>query len=545
MVAHEDIYHGPGSEGDGQENGDDVDVFEEAEEEVFENDDDLEVDFDDGGSNDGDGDSDDEGDDGGSDGEGDGVMFVPPPPAPELEPAAVIENAAPVAHRGSATDGSATPRPAQRCAVSWVSLGGPKMWLFGGLGEMGEFYDDLWSYDTESRAWRQEEPVGAPTPTPQGPAAAAANAATAVAMAATEDAGAAAVAVEAAAAAAGPEAAAAPAAAAEAAATAAVGSVAAAAAAVQAAAVAGEAPAGQVHLPAAAAAPVGLPVAAADAVRAAIRMGDGLLVVPGRGPLPAARWGQTMVAYRGRAYMWGGTAPGAAYNVLWELDPSPAGGGVSDGESRPPTWRVVPTVGTPPRPRGGHSAAVVGSRMLIFGGNTTAVSYNDLFAIDLEDCKPGCGPPSWEELGGGPVSPAPPPPAALWQVGPLAPQPPPTVPKPAPRVGHCAVAMGERLFVYGGRNFITRRFAEGLACFDLARNDWRTLPHVAAAAVGGRRTGHAAVMTASGPVFWGGLVPMMGPDATPAQRRDGVPGTTAVLLDVAGWGCGPRDPGAE
>ncbi|CAM9450589.1 unnamed protein product [Sphacelaria rigidula] len=199
-------------------------------------------------------------------------------------------------------------------------------------------------------------------------------------------------------------------------------------------------------------------------------------------PVPDGRWGHTMVEHNGFLYMFGGSSPGQAYTGLWRLDPS----------TRPCRWSLMAQEGEQPPARGGHSATVVGDTLYIFGGNITQSVFNDMWAVDLH---PGS---SWRQI-------------------------PNTPDFPLPRIGHSAVAMGNRILIYGGRNFNTgkiayfERYTAGLSCFDTELQSFVRFPRAEAFAkhashVGGmwhglRMTGHAAVPCSRGLMFIGGLVP--------------------------------------
>ncbi|KAK0412260.1 hypothetical protein QR680_006118 [Steinernema hermaphroditum] len=75
------------------------------------------------------------------------------------------------------------------------------------------------------------------------------------------------------------------------------------------------------------------------------------------GSAPYQRYGHTVVAYSGKAYVWGGrNDEKGASSKLHEYDPAEN------------TWRVVDTRGKIPPARDGHSAVVVDDNMYIFGG---------------------------------------------------------------------------------------------------------------------------------------------------------------------------------
>lgn len=78
-------------------------------------------------------------------------------------------------------------------------------------------------------------------------------------------------------------------------------------------------------------------------------------------------------------------------------------------------------LGTPPRPRIGHTAAIVlCNKLLIFGGGSYDKVYDDLHIFDLSSS-------SWYR------------PSDTGSV-------------PVPRAGHSCCAIGSRLYIYGGSN---------------------------------------------------------------------------------------------
>ncbi|EFO22539.1 hypothetical protein LOAG_05947 [Loa loa] len=76
------------------------------------------------------------------------------------------------------------------------------------------------------------------------------------------------------------------------------------------------------------------------------------------GEIPTLRSGHSVVAYKGKAYMWGGYCYGREIlsTSLYCFDP----------EER--TWSVIPHVGPTPAPREKHTAVVFNDMMIIYGG---------------------------------------------------------------------------------------------------------------------------------------------------------------------------------
>ncbi|KAK7277946.1 hypothetical protein RJT34_22966 [Clitoria ternatea] len=83
------------------------------------------------------------------------------------------------------------------------------------------------------------------------------------------------------------------------------------------------------------------------------------------------------------------------------------------------TWDEIDAVGVPPSPRSDHAAAVhVDRYLLIFGGGSHATCYNDLHVLDLQTME-------WSR------------PTQLGEI-------------PSPRAGHAGVTVGENWFIVGG-----------------------------------------------------------------------------------------------
>ncbi|CAN0014064.1 unnamed protein product [Discosporangium mesarthrocarpum] len=196
-----------------------------------------------------------------------------------------------------------------------------------------------------------------------------------------------------------------------------------------------------------------------------------------------------------------------AFSDLWILNPLKLPVGVG--------WSLAEAQGPHPPARGGHSATVLGDRLYIFGGNTTQVGFNDLWFLDL---------PVKEETG------------ARWQ------QVPTVANFPPARIGHSAMALGDRIIIYGGRDLVTGRYMWSPSCFDARSQAFAAFSTPAFAAAdttqelegGGmwsswKSTGHSTVLCEEGLITFGGLMPS-GP-----TQLGGVHNVT-WLLDVVGAG---------
>ncbi|KAL0454637.1 UNVERIFIED_CONTAM: Rho GTPase-activating protein gacHH [Sesamum latifolium] len=176
------------------------------------------------------------------------------------------------------------------------------------------------------------------------------------------------------------------------------------------------------------------------------------------------------------------------------------------------TWSILKTSGPGPGPRDSHSAVLVGHRMLVFGGTNGSKKVNDLHVLDLvsrEWMRPEChgNPPSAREshtanvvgdeklvvFGGSGEGEA----NYLndlhildlknmeWS------SPEVSGDVPAPRDSHSSVAVGKRLFVFGGDS--GDRYQGDVSVLDLNKLIWSRLDVCGPSP--GARAGHAARKT--------------------------------------------------
>ncbi|KAL6743834.1 hypothetical protein Aduo_016829 [Ancylostoma duodenale] len=154
--------------------------------------------------------------------------------------------------------------------------------------------------------------------------------------------------------------------------------------------------------------------------------------------LPYQRYGHTVCAYRGRAYLWGGRNDDyGASSTLHEFDPVLL------------RWRIVPVEGRVPPARDGHSAVVVGDRMFLFGGFEEDLQRfsQETYVFDFLTNR-------WSEFN---TTGQPP----LW------------------RDFHTAVAIDSKMYIFGGRSDHTGQFHstrdmydERLKALDLRTGEW-------------------------------------------------------------------------
>ncbi|KAK1279128.1 Acyl-CoA-binding domain-containing protein 4 [Acorus gramineus] len=128
------------------------------------------------------------------------------------------------------------------------------------------------------------------------------------------------------------------------------------------------------------------------------------------GKAPVSRGGQSVTLVGTSLVMFGGED--ATRSLLNDLH-------ILDLETM--TWDDIDTVGVPPSPRSTHAAAVHAERyLLIFGGGSHATCFNDLHVLDLHSME-------WSR------------PTQQGEI-------------PSPRAGHAGVTIGENWFIAGGGN---------------------------------------------------------------------------------------------
>jgi N-acetylneuraminic acid mutarotase len=128
--------------------------------------------------------------------------------------------------------------------------------------------------------------------------------------------------------------------------------------------------------------------------------------------------------------------------------------------------------GPSPPPRSGHCACALGDKsMFVFGGNTTQVSFNDLWELSISTS-------TWSQVR---VS---------------------SGVSPSGRVGHTLTALGSRLLLLGGREYATNHFDPFLHSFNIRSKTWSAVPLRGGNSV---RTGHCATVHAGRLLVFGGL----------------------------------------
>uniref|UniRef100_A0A1B6KC59 Kelch domain-containing protein 3 n=1 Tax=Graphocephala atropunctata TaxID=36148 RepID=A0A1B6KC59_9HEMI len=172
---------------------------------------------------------------------------------------------------------------------------------------------------------------------------------------------------------------------------------------------------------------------------------------------PYLRYGHTAVAHGTKAYIWGGRNDESACNKLYCFDTERS------------EWSCVPTNGTTPGARDGHSACVIDNHMYIFGGfeDDEDRFSQDVYMLNLASfcwsyvCTKG-EPPSYRDF-------------------------------------HSATAVDQRMFVFGGRGDQSapqhsqmELYCNNIVYLDVRTRTWHT-PLTSGEVPVGRRS-HSAVV---------------------------------------------------
>uniref|UniRef100_A0A8C8ALG0 Host cell factor C2 n=1 Tax=Otus sunia TaxID=257818 RepID=A0A8C8ALG0_9STRI len=166
-----------------------------------------------------------------------------------------------------------------------------------------------------------------------------------------------------------------------------------------------------------------------------------------KGILPSPRESHTAIVYcrkdlgNPKMYIFGGMC-GCRLNDLWELDIETM------------TWSRPETKGTVPLPRSLHTANVIGNKMYVFGGWVPQSAGGEISAHDGEwKCT---GSFSYLNLD-----------TTEW-IGLISDcQEDKSNLLPGPRAGHCAVAVGTRLYIWSGRDGYRKAWNNQVCCKDL------------------------------------------------------------------------------
>ncbi|XP_062238356.1 host cell factor 2 isoform X2 [Platichthys flesus] len=178
-----------------------------------------------------------------------------------------------------------------------------------------------------------------------------------------------------------------------------------------------------------------------------------------KGGGPSARESHSAVAYVGlsspKLYVFGGMQ-GCRLDDLWQLDLETM------------VWSMPETKGSMPLPRSLHSATVIENKMYVFGGwipvpeldkhnasETKWICTNSLSVLNLETMNwQNIGPEEQDEIE-----------SPLQSQGPQSDD--TYAFRPRARAGHCAAAVGSRLYIWSGRDGYRKSWNYQVCCKDL------------------------------------------------------------------------------
>ncbi|KAG9153358.1 hypothetical protein Leryth_017268 [Lithospermum erythrorhizon] len=216
------------------------------------------------------------------------------------------------------------------------------------------------------------------------------------------------------------------------------------------------------------------------------------------GAQPSERWGHSACYFNALLYIFGGCCGGLHFSDVLVLNLETM------------SWNTLVTTGHGPGPRDSHSAVLVGLWMIVFGGTNGSKKVNDLHVLDLQSL--GWSKPVFEGI---PPSPRESHTATLvgsdklvifggsgegernylndvhvldiksmrWMPIEVRGD------KPVPRDSHSAVAVGNKLFVYGGD--CGDRYLGNVDVLDMESFTWSTLDILGPSP--GIRAGHTSV----------------------------------------------------
>ncbi|CAN4110948.1 unnamed protein product [Withania somnifera] len=225
---------------------------------------------------------------------------------------------------------------------------------------------------------------------------------------------------------------------------------------------------------------------------------------------PSERWGHSSCYSNGFVYVFGGCRGGLHFSDVLVLNLEAM------------AWSILVTTGKGPGPRDSHSAVLVGHKMVVFGGTNGARKVSDIHVLDLRSQE-------WTQLEcqGNPPSPRESHTSTLvggdklvifggsgegeanylndlhvldiktmrWSTPEVRGE------MPVPRDSHSAVAIGNRLYIYGGD--CGDRYQSDIDMFDMDALVWSKLDVLGPSP--GARAGHATVNFGSKVYVIGGV----------------------------------------
>lgn len=168
------------------------------------------------------------------------------------------------------------------------------------------------------------------------------------------------------------------------------------------------------------------------------------------GPGPAGRYGHTLSIIGSNLLLFGGQVESTFFDELWQFD--------LNSLKSTPTWQLVSVAGPRPARRTGHTCVTYQDRLYLFGGTDGNYHYNDTWCFDFATR-------TWTEL------------KCIGYI-------------PAPREGHAACLIDDIMYIFGGRGVDGSDLGD-LASFKISSQRWFMFAHMGPAPFG--RSGHTLV----------------------------------------------------
>ncbi|WFD33963.1 hypothetical protein MCUN1_000791 [Malassezia cuniculi] len=170
----------------------------------------------------------------------------------------------------------------------------------------------------------------------------------------------------------------------------------------------------------------------------------------GGAPGPAGRYGHTLSIIGSNLLMFGGQVESTFFDELWLFDLNTL--------KTTPVWQLISVNGPRPARRTGHTCVTYQDRLYLFGGTDGNYHYNDTWCFDLVSR-------TWTEL------------KCIGYI-------------PVPREGHAACLIDDIMYVFGGRGVDGSDLGD-LASFKISSQRWFMFAHMGPAPFG--RSGHSLV----------------------------------------------------
>ncbi|WAR53921.1 hypothetical protein PtB15_3B430 [Puccinia triticina] len=192
------------------------------------------------------------------------------------------------------------------------------------------------------------------------------------------------------------------------------------------------------------------------------------------GPCPEGRYGHSAAILGSKFYIFGGqTDNGRFMNDLWSFD-------LHKLKSGAPRWHLTefPTTAHIPSERTGHTVVTFKDSIYVFGGTDGQYHYNDTWKLDVATG-------TWKELD------------CIGYI-------------PLPREGHAATLVDDVMYVLGGRG-VDGKDLDDLAAFKISNQRWYMFQNMGPAPAG--RSGHSMAS-------WQGKVYVLGGESYTSAKPD-------------------------